>query len=33
MRLADSVILMQRGNMIAMGPFDKIKDKVMAELT
>lgn len=33
MRLADNVILMQRGNMIAMGPFDKIKDKVMAELT
>lgn len=32
MRLADNVILMQRGNMIAMGPFDKIKDKVMSEL-
>lgn len=33
MRLADSVILMQRGTMIAMGPFEKIKDKVMSELT
>ena len=33
MRLADSVILMQRGSMIAMGPFEKIKDKVMSELS
>jgi ABC-type protease/lipase transport system fused ATPase/permease subunit len=33
MRLADSVILMQRGTMIAMGPFEKIKDKVMSELS
>jgi ATP-binding cassette subfamily B protein len=33
MRLADSVILMQRGNMIAMGPYEKIKDKIMSELT
>jgi ABC-type bacteriocin/lantibiotic exporter with double-glycine peptidase domain len=33
MRMADSVILMQRGAMIAMGPFEKIKDKVMSELS
>lgn len=33
MRLADSVILMQRGTMIAMGPFEKIKEKVMSELS
>ncbi len=33
MRLADSVILMQRGTVIAMGPFEKIKDKVMTELS
>jgi ATP-binding cassette subfamily C protein LapB len=33
MRLADSVILMQRGTMIAMGPFEKIKDKIMSELS
>jgi len=33
MRLADSVILMHRGSMVAMGPFEKIKDKVMSELS
>ena len=33
MRLADNVILMQRGIMIDMGPFEQIKDKVMTELT
>lgn len=33
MRQADTVILMQRGAMIAMGPFDSIKDKVMSELS
>ncbi len=33
MRLADSVILMQRGTMISMGPFEKIKDQVMSELS
>lgn len=33
MRLADSVILMQRGTMIAMGPFEKIKDNIMSELS
>ena len=33
MRLADSVILMQRGTMIAMGPFEKIENKVMSELS
>lgn len=32
MRLADSVILMHRGTLLAMGPFDKIKEKVMSEL-
>jgi len=31
MRMADYVILMNRGNMIASGPFDTIKDKIMAE--
>ena len=33
MRMADSVILMHRGSMVAMGPFEKIKDKVMSELS
>jgi len=33
MRLADSVILMHRGSMVAMGAFEKIKDKVMSELS
>lgn len=33
MRLADSVILMHRGTVAAMGPFEKIKDKVMSELS
>jgi ABC-type protease/lipase transport system fused ATPase/permease subunit len=32
MRLANNVILMHRGNIIAMGPFDNIKDKIMSEL-
>jgi ATP-binding cassette subfamily B protein len=33
MRQADSVILMQRGTMLAMGPFEQIKDKIMSELS
>ena len=33
MRLADSVILMHRGTMAAMGPFEKIKERVMSELS
>lgn len=32
MRLADFVILMERGNMVAMGTFDSIKDKIMTGL-
>ena len=32
MRLADSVILMQRGTVIAAGPFEEIKGKIMSEL-
>lgn len=30
MRLADSVILMEHGSIVAMGPFDSIKEKIMA---
>ena len=33
MRQADSVILMQRGTMLAMGPFEQIQDKIMSELS
>jgi len=33
MRLADFVILMQRGNVVAMGAFDSIKDKIMTGLS
>lgn len=32
MRLADFVVLMDRGNVVAIGPFDSIKDKIMAGL-
>lgn len=32
MRMADHVILMHRGSLVAMGTFEKIKDKIMAEL-
>ncbi|MDD2915755.1 MAG: ATP-binding cassette domain-containing protein [Gallionella sp.] len=33
MRAADSVILMHRGSVVAMDSFEKIKDKIMSELT
>ncbi len=33
MRLADFVILMQRGNVVSMGAFDNIKDKIMTGLS
>lgn len=33
MRLADFVILMERGNVVAMGAFDGIKDKIMTGLS
>jgi len=33
MRLADFVILMERGNVVAMGAFDSIKDKIMTGLS
>ena len=32
MRLADNVILMQRGTVLAIGPFEEIKGKIMSEL-
>ncbi len=32
MRLADSVILMEHGSIVAQGAFDDIKDKIMAKL-
>lgn len=33
MRLADSVILMQHGQILASGPFERIKDQIMSELS
>ena len=31
MRLADIVIYMEHGTVAAIGPFDRIKDKLMSE--
>jgi ABC-type multidrug transport system ATPase subunit len=33
MRLADKVLFMRHGSIIANGKFDEIKDKIMQELS